>query len=206
MFRNTFRLLTSGITLLVIGIVLTVMMGGSLIDNAKTPEDYSTMSMSDFKEGMMVEGDLLFNYGSYVEMTKEKDNGSKSTVGYYYLIDAGEEGFMGLYTNISDMIKKLESQADDTWSYLNGETDDLPSTVHFKGKVLKMDQEDVGFMKDQMESLGYSGSEIDNVSLYYYINVTDTSSHPVFLAVGIALDVIGLLLIFIFIRRKMMGR
>lgn len=206
MFRNTFRLLTSGITLLVIGIVLTVMMGGSLIDNAKTPEDYSTMSMSDFKEGMMVEGDLLFNYGSYVEMTKEKDNGSKSTVGYYYLIDAGEEGFMGLYTNISDMIKKLESQADDTWSYLNGETDDLPSTVHFKGKVLKMDQEDVGFMKDQMESLGYSGSEIDEVSLYYYINVTDTSSHPVFLAVGIVLDVIGLLLIFIFIRRKMMGR
>lgn len=206
MFRNTLRLLTSGLGMLIIGILLIVIMGGSLIDNAKTPANYSTLKMSDIKEGMMIEGDLECNYGSYVEMSREKDNGSKTTIGYYYLIDAGEDGYMGLYTNISDLITKLDTQADATWSYLSYETDTLPSTVHFKGKVKKMDSEDIGFMKDQMESLGYEGSEIDDMSLYLYINVTDTTGHPVFFAAGIVLALLGLFFIFLFIRRKMMGR
>lgn len=206
LIKNSFRFLTSGIGFLIIGIVLLVMSVGDIIDNAKTPADYSTLQMEDFKAGMMVEGDLELNYGSYVEMTRENDSGSKTVVGYYYLIDAGDDGFMALYTPMKDLISKLDRQADRTLDILYGYSDTLPDTVHFKGKVTKMDSEDIGLFHDELESWGYSASEIEDIGLELYIKVTDTTSHPIILVFGIVITLLGLLFVFLFIRRKMMGR
>ena len=83
LFRNSIRLLTTGLGFLIIGIVLTVMTLGDIIDNAKTPADYNQLQMEDFKEGMIVEGDLLDNYGWYENVTRESDSGAKTVVGYY---------------------------------------------------------------------------------------------------------------------------
>lgn len=205
-FRNSIRLLTTGIAFLVIGIVLTVMTVGDMIDNAKTPADFYSLSEQDIKAGMMVECDLEYNYGSYVEVTKEKDSGAKSIVGYYYMIDAGQESYMALYTPIKDLIKQLDAQADTLWDYWDGKSDAMPTPVHIKGKIEKMDKEDIGLFEDQLETFGFTSDEIDQYGLNYYIKVTDTSTHPILLVVGIVVTVLGLLFGFLFVRNKMMGR
>ena len=59
---GTWRLLYTGIVLLGIGIAFIVMISGEMADYAKRGADYSTLQWSDFKEGMMIEGDLPVNY------------------------------------------------------------------------------------------------------------------------------------------------
>lgn len=206
LFRNSIRLLTTGITFLVLGIVLTVMTAGDLIDNTKTPKNYADLQKEDYKVGMMVEGDLLDNYGWYENITRESDSGTKKVVGYYYLIDAGDEGLMGLYTPIDDLIKELDKQEEEGSDYWNGYTDKEPRTVHFKGKVCKMDSEDVKIYREYLSDMGMTSSDIDEYCLELYIKVTDTSTHPILLGAGILLSVLGLLFGFLFVRNKMMGR
>lgn len=82
---GTWRLLYTGIVLLGIGIAFIVMISGEMADYAKKGADYSTLQWSDFKEGMMIEGDLPVNYGSYEEIVNDDKNKS---IGQFYLIDA----------------------------------------------------------------------------------------------------------------------
>lgn len=206
LFRNSFRLLTTGIAFLVIGIVLTVMTAGDIIDNAKTPVDYNTFQMEDFKAGMMVEGDLLDNYGWYETVTLENDNGTTTTVGYYYLIDAGEEGLMGLYTPRKDLIGELNAQEEEGNDYYNGYSDIKPRTVHFKGKVCKMDSEDTRLYRQYLTECGLTSEQMDESCIELYIKVTDTSNNTLVLFIGIGIIVLGLVFSFLFVRNKMIGR
>ena len=214
LFRNSIRLLTTGLGFLIIGIVLTVMTLGDIIDNAKTPADYNQLQMEDFKEGMMVEGDLLDNYGWYENVTRENDSGAKNVVGYYYLIDAGDEGLMGLYTPMKDLIKakiraeikELDKQEEEGNDYYYGYSDTKPRTVHFKGKVCKMDSEDVKFFREYLSDQGLTSADIDEMGVELYIKVTDVSNNTPVLIIGIVISVLGLLFCFLFVRNKMMGR
>ena len=206
LFRNSIRLLTTGLGFLIIGIVLTVMTLGDIIDNAKTPADYNQLQMEDFKEGMMVEGDLLDNYGWYENVTRENDSGAKNVVGYYYLIDAGDEGLMGLYTPMKDLIKELDKQEEEGNDYYYGYSATKPRTVHFKGKVCKMDSEDVKFFREYLSDQGLTSADIDEMGVELYIKVTDVSNNTPVLIIGIVISVLGLLFCFLFVRNKMMGR
>ena len=106
---GTWRLLYTGIVLLGIGIAFIVMISGEMADYAKKGADYSTLQWSDFKEGMMIEGDLPVNYGSYEEIVNDDKNKS---IGQFYLIDAGDDCFMGIYTPIDELINSLDDQYD----------------------------------------------------------------------------------------------
>lgn len=99
---GSIRRLIGGIACVIIGIVMISTGAGQLIDNAKTPYQYSDLELSDFKAGMMVEGTLPINYGCYEEVTKTDDNGKTDSVGSFYLIDAGD-GFIpqGLMLQLS---------------------------------------------------------------------------------------------------------
>ena len=121
---GTWRLLYTGIVLLGMGIAFIVMISGEMSDYAKKGADYSTLQWSDFKEGMMIEGDLPVNYGSYEEIVNDDKNKS---IGQFYLIDAGDDCFMGIYTPIDELINSLDDQYD-AWS-----NDEDISPVHFKG-------------------------------------------------------------------------
>lgn len=105
--KNSFRLLSTGLVLAVLGVILTVFVVGDMIDNAQKPADYSTLEMEDYKPGMIVEGDLPYNYGNYESVTKE---GSTTSIGDYYMIEAGSDGFMGIYTAKKDLMKELYNQ------------------------------------------------------------------------------------------------
>ena len=194
---GTWRLLYTGIVLLGIGIAFIVMISGEMADYAKRGADYSTLQWSDFKEGMMIEGDLPVNYGSYEEIVNDDKNKS---IGQFYLIDAGDDCFMGIYPPIDELINSLDDQYD-AWS--NGE--DI-SPVHFKGKVTKMDSQDKGFIRDYLISAGYTRDEVDNYIVDLYIKCVDTESHPVMLIIGIAAAAGGAVFLLMFVRRKIMGR
>lgn len=194
---GTWRLLSTGIVLLAIGIAFIVMISGEMADYSKKGADYSTLQWSDFKEGMMIEGDLPVNYGSYEEIVNDDKDRS---IGQFYLIDAGDECFMGIYTPVKELISSLDSQYK-AWS---NDTDISP--VHFKGKVTKMDGQDKGFIRDYLVSAGYTGEEADNCVIDLYIKCVDTESHPVMLIIGIVAAAGGVVFLLLFVRRKIMGR
>lgn len=190
----------SALVIMVFGIVMIVISAGEMSDYAKKGEYLASLRLEDIKEGMMIEGDLPYNYGCYEQVQKE--NG-KEGFGFYYLIDVGDEGFMGLYTAVDDLIEKLDAQ----YAALESSPDgtNIP-VVHFKGKVTKMDSEDSRLYQQALLGVGLSYDFVESSCLKLYIKCVDTGSHPVILIIGIAATVIGLVLLLVFIRRKMIGR
>lgn len=200
---KSIRLLTTGLTFLILGIVFIVMIGAEMMDYSKKGEEYSTLTMADYKEGMMVEGELPYNFGAYERIYDDDD---KKSVGYFYLIDADEYGFMGLYTPRKDLISQLDEQSDMVDAASTEADYALVQPVAFKGKVTKMDDEDEKFFRQCLSSYGYTDEFIDEYCPLMYIKCVDTKSHPVLLIAGIVATVAGLVFILLFVRRKMMGR
>lgn len=198
-FFGGIRQLISSIGFIIIGIVTIVIFSGELADQAKTPYSYDDLRHTDYKAGMMVEGVLSGNYGSYAELTDTDDSGRTKTVGYYYLIDAGSEGFISLYTPRNDLITKLEKQ----YGQMGGVVTEY---VPFKGKVTAMDSEDIGLYRDYMDYLGLTEEEMDAYAPNLYIKVIDYSAHPAIIVAGAGALLIGLLGLVFYILRKLRGR
>lgn len=173
---------------------------GQLIDNAKTPYQYSDLELSDFKAGMMVEGTLPINYGCYEEVTKTDDNGKTDSVGSFYLIDAGD-GFMGFYTARLDVTAQLEKQ------FEQASDGSVPTTyVSFKGKVKKMDNEDIKYFRDCLSYYGLSEAEMNDYSTNLYISVGYTSDSAMFVTIGVLMLLVGAFFIVMFVLAKLRGR
>lgn len=199
------RLLLNGIALMVVGIVLTVVIAGELIDNAQPGVDYSTLTADTIKEGMIISGELPFNLGGYETVTREGDNG-KQEVGTYYLICTDDYDFWGIYTADKALLSKLERQATQTVT-----VDDLEDVtpIEFKGKVTAMDDDDKRIIREWTADFFDvdQAALADNVNIMdYYIKVVNTSGHPWILALGILVIVIGAVFILLFVRRKLIGR
>ena len=199
------RLLLNGIALMVVGIVMTVVIAGELIDNAQPGVDYSTLTADTIKEGMIISGELPFNLGGYETVTREGDNG-KQEVGTYYLICTDDYDFWGIYTADKALLSKLERQATQTVT-----VDDLEDVtpIEFKGKVTAMDDDDKRIIREWTADFFEidQAALADNVSIMdYYIKVVNTSGHPWILALGILVIVIGAVFILLFVRRKLIGR
>lgn len=194
---NIWRLLTTGLVLLGVGIALIVITAGEMLDYSKKGTDYSTLEWFDFHEGMMVEGDLPMNYGAYEEIIDQDNNNS---VGQFFLIDSGTARLMGLYTPVKSLISSLEEQYDQ-W-----QSDYDITPVHFKGKVTEMDDEDRRFIRQYLINEGFTAEEADDYVIDLYIKCVDTDSHPVLLIIGIVASVGGIVFLLMFVRRKIMGR
>lgn len=201
---RTIRTAVTAIVVLVMGIALIVISVGEMSDYSKKGADFSTLTISDIREGMMIEGDLPYNYGSYVKRQREDE---KEGFAFYYLIPVGDDCTLSLYTAIDSLIKELDIQSN---AYDNAETMsdfNAITPVHFKGKVTVMDSEDKDFYYQVLtEWFGLDDDYISEHCPYLYIKCIDTSGHPMILVVGIVCTVVGVVLFLIFIRRKMMGR
>lgn len=194
---NTWRLLSTGLILLILGIVMIFFTAGEMIDYSQKGEDYSSLEWFDFHEGMMVEGDLAINYGAYEEIIDEDDNKS---VGQFFMIESGTQRLMGLYTPVKSLISSLEEQYDQ-W-----QSDYDITPVHFKGKVTEMDDEDREFIRQYLINDGFTDDEVDDYIVDLYIKCVDTDSHPVMLIISIVAAAAGIVFLLMFVRRKMMGR
>lgn len=202
MFMRLFgsiRRLIGGIIGVIAGIAMIANGAGQLIDDTKTPYNYSDLALGDYKAGMIVEGSLPTNYGCYEEVTKTDDNGKTDSVGSFYLIDAGE-GFMGFYTTRLDLQAQLENQFEQSYE------SSVPTYVSFKGKVKKMDNEDIKYFRDCLSYYGLSEAEMNDYSTNLYISVVYTSGYATFMVVGALMLLVGAFFIVMFVLAKLRGR
>ncbi|MDE7233819.1 MAG: hypothetical protein K2N29_02045, partial [Ruminiclostridium sp.] len=165
-----------GFVLTLLGIMLTVMSAGDVIDSFKTPVNYNFMTAADVKDGAIVEGNLLYNFGSYEEEYTTGRFGNKvGGSSYWYLIPligGEEEAYMGFYTGNNNLISALDRQVDETWALINDETDAQPTPIHFKGKIVKMDSEDETYFRDGLLNfLGLTLEEAQEYGIKSYIKV-----------------------------------
>ena len=185
------------ILLFIVGAVLTYLGAVDLIRGNKTPVDFYSLTASDVKKGIIVEGDLYANLGAFMESYTTTNGIKTGSSQYTYLIPVGDEEYMGLLNNNSTMEEQLEAQADATYAYLSGSTSVEPVVVHFKGRVLGLDSESKGYMKSYMMDLGYTENEISTYALSYYIKCENYDAGPVELGIGIVCLAIGAAIVLI---------
>ena len=193
--RIKWGLMVFGVLMLVFGIYECVMAH-------KTPFDLNRIPDSEIKPGILLEGDVYGNYGAYEEYYNTRYGiKDKSSTLWYYIIPVGEESFMGVSVNANKRGAEFDRQSDETYDYLTGATDKAPTPLHVKGKVAKMDSEDLGLYKTALREIGFSESEIDQYALPYYIGSNSFDSWLVLLIVGVVILAIGVVLIFVTRRR-----
>lgn len=183
--------------ILVFGAILVWMSVSDAINASKTPVDYSTVKESEIEKGMIIEGDLSLNYGAFEESYTTTYGVKSGTSKYTYMIPVGDNKYIGLKNDSTSMQEQLENQANKTFSYLLGQSTSEPETIHFKGRVKKMDGETKGFLQDYMMDavsvldMGFSESEVDAHILDYYIECENYDNWGATLMVGIVLLLIG---------------
>lgn len=187
------------------GLMISIMMGGDVIDNFKTPVNYNFMTAADVKNGTVVEGNLLYNFGSYEEQYTTGRFGNKTgSSSYWYLIPligGEEEAYMGFYTGNQALISALDRQSEETYSM--SDTDTEPTPIHFKGKIVKMDSEDETYFRDGLLEFGLTLEEAQEYGIKSYIKVIFYDNLWIPFVIGIAAFLAGAaILIIMFIRKR----
>lgn len=191
-----------GLTFLILGIMISVNGVGKSVDNARAPMDYEEVELSDYKEGMIIEGDVRLNYGCYETYTETDDNGGTRDIGGWYLIDIGDNGYTGLYVTDSSHMAALSNQFE---LLKSGEYNSI-EPFHFKGKVVKMDSEDQGFIRQYLSAL-FADEDTDELTPSLYIKMMDDSGTVTgVIIMGIVMILLGLVFLFLAVRRFLMGR
>lgn len=168
LMRNTYL---AGLVLAIFGIVMLFQASEkrAAVDEAEAL-DINTVLIGDIAEGIVLEGDLHFNGGAFVEEYTTKNGARYSDSKYTYLIIVGEEGCIGVQVKGDDFFGKMERQTDETIAYLSGETSVMPQAVYIRGPVKRMDSESYQYMKEYLSSMGYSNDEVNTYAYPYYID------------------------------------
>lgn len=141
-------------------------------------ENYNELSYKDVKDGMLVEGEFYYGYGTFAE-EYETTYGirlSDNSEVLYYVVEAGndeemetlEYRYVGFKATPS-WFDKMDELTDETDEYFLDEDAPEPTPVRFTAKVSDMSDELYGYMEEAFIDTGVDASEMD-----YYI-------HPVIL-------------------------
>lgn len=189
------RLFQAIVICLVGGILLIVVAIGEYIDSNKVPVDYNSVSgLANIKKGDVIEGDISMNFGVY-ESIETKRSGSTTSVRYRYIIPVGEKDFIGIDLSDPKVVAEMDKMTKETYEVYKGNAESTNTTVHFKGKVSKLSNEDYDYFKRGMNGLGYTDNEIEQYCSKLYIqNRTFNNSTPMII-IGVILIVISIVLI-----------
>lgn len=195
LFRLKWGLAIGGAVLLGFGIYCAV-------QAHKTPVDLNTIADNEIEAGLIVEGEIYGNYGAYEE-SYSTNNGVKnsSSTEWYYIIPVADESYMGIAVNVKARGTEFEKQADQTYDYLTGASNNYPMSLHVKGKINKMDDEDYALYKEALVSMGFTSAEISQYCKPYYIKSVNYDKYPILIILGAVMTVVGVALI-ILLRKK----
>ncbi len=175
----------------------------SLVD--KGFEDYNELSYQDVEDGMLVEGEFYYGYGTFAE-EYETTYGirlSDDSEVLYYVVEAGNEEEMETleyryvgFKATPSWFDKMDTLTDETDEYFLDEEALEPTPVKFTAKVSDMSDELYGYMEDAFLEQGIDKSEMD-----YYIhpvlltpyNEEGYKSYLIVGAVGVALGAVILI-------------
>lgn len=176
---------------IVLGLILLVDGVSDTIDSKKEPTDFNSMKVSDIQEGMIVEGDISYNYGPFEEEYRTTYGIKTGESDYTYLIPIGDNQFMGLKNQTDEQQVALDEQANKTIDKLLGYSSSQPESFHFKGRITALDSQDKGFMKDYLISMGYNETTVEQCMVGYTIECVDFKGGMGEAGIGFALLVIG---------------
>lgn len=141
------------------------------------PLSYSQMRSYNISPGQRVRGDIIGNYGSYMEQYSTIYGVRAGTDYDYYLIDLGNEGYIGVEVLHGPTSEKFDKQSEETYAYWSGETSIPPTPISFDGVIQKASNQEQQIMKEALIQMGYTSSEaIKYVSPYMIKAETSLSS------------------------------
>lgn len=160
------------------------------------------------KEGDHVAGNVLYSldyFASQTSYTRYKD-GSRSgerKSGNYYLIPAGEAGFIALKSRVADTAA-LDKLSEETFEFLNGGPE--PSTeIFMEGAVHPMEEKLVGYYNEYLEDLGYTQDEIKALGVPLLVEYTNFRAVQIMFVAGILLILLGGWILFRRYKRDLEG-
>lgn len=168
------------------------------MDSKKIPVDFNTVSADELKLGMVLEGDLSFNLGKFMESYRTKYGVKTGSSTYYYIIPAGGEAtpFLGPFMSLkgnTNINQDLDRQSGSLYNSLSGfDFIDVP-TVHIKGKLKKLSSEDKGYLRDALKQIGYSSSEIESMISPYTFEYSNFNTYNFFFIAGGIFFLLGFL-------------
>lgn len=200
-FNKRFTGIAAG--LIFLGIVCILSSIEAYKNYQKVPVPLDQVTSENIEKGMIVEGDIYQCYGSYEEEYKT-NFGIRTSGGerYYYAIPVADT-MMAIVVSNGEISAKLDAMTDAVFAaYENGGEIAVTEPIHVKGSVCKMTSEDEGYMREYM---GYLGADVNAEGVYlpYYISPRDYSDYIQFAIFGIALLIVGIVLIIITIKSYM---
>ncbi len=173
--RKSFRhslILTFILFAVVIILILSNLEGIRCLFSGYT--DFTSLQVSEIKEGMYVEVELVQNFSYFATSTVTNSTTNiENATGYYYVIYTGasddyesEYKMMGIYVSwlssyeMNEMAKKT----------YNGYTSD---PLVFYGKIYSMPDDIENRFVQFFEEMGFSDDEIDDMILPYYIDASE---------------------------------
>lgn len=169
----------------------------NMIRGTKTPVDLNSLSPVMLEPNLIVEGELECNYGAFVEEYNTRYGIKTSESVYKYLIPIGEYEYIGIEPLNDSMEVAFDRQVEETLAYIYEETDSYPETVHVIGRIKKLDNQSLGYMKEYLLYMGYTQEEANRYACPYYLDCETYSNWGPGLVIGIVLLLIGIVLLVI---------
>lgn len=156
-------------------------------EEARDVMDYADDGVAPPK-GIHIKVNVDACLGNYAE-TQHKINGIiPAGKEEHYIVWLDNNAALSITVKNKKTINKLNSIIDDTWDYLDGVSDTLPSSITIEGQVNTMDSELEGYYDDYLEDMGFADSGFP----IYYVTVDNTDTRATgWLIVGVLL-VIGI--------------
>ena len=134
--------------------------------------DYEYVLENGLKEKQHIKGEIFYSLGSFASEESytqyETYRTASKTTGYYYMVPVGEAGMAAVFVRKDDL-DAMDILTEETYNYLAG--GDIPQTeVHFEGVAVKMEKNLAGLegaFRDQLEYMGYTESEIEEMLAVY---------------------------------------
>lgn len=190
------------IFLLVLGIVLTVQGASDMIKLNGYVPDFNYDSMADVKKGSFVQGYVENIFDCYASETTTNttmgiETSSRTSEEYFLMpLINSEDVENELYVTISasnyEDRQLLYSVCDDTWEYLDGNTDIDFTEMYIVARVKKMDDDLMPFLIDWFKEAGIyeSASEVEQHVIPYEFVVYRNLNAP-YINLGVGLVIIA---------------
>ncbi|MCH5195707.1 MAG: hypothetical protein J1F28_03275 [Oscillospiraceae bacterium] len=160
--------------------------------------EMSKLTKENAEEGLIVEGEVFSVWDKFAVEEKE-ENGSTTTLAEYYTMimeySYNEEApmFIGISSRDANELSTLEQMRSEVEGIINDTSDsDVYTTIHFRGKLKKLDDGMLGFLKVSVSSLlGVTEDVAEEYITPYVIESYNGSDYMPLLIAGIALTIVG---------------
>lgn len=190
------------IFLFILGVSLTVQGASDLIKLNGYVPDFNYDSMADVKKGSFVQGYVENIFDCYASETTTNttmgiETSSKTSEEYFLMplindTDVENELYVTISASKYEDRRLLYAVCDDTWEYLDGNTDIDFTEMYIVARVKKMDDDLMPFLVDWFKEAGIyeSASEVEQHVIPYEFVVYQNLNAP-YINLGIGLVIIA---------------